>query len=308
MGRPMKDDTSIPENLSADEQPPAENDRSSYAPSPSPIHDIRRYRPGIALLAAVILFASVASCLVRWADSRFSADASVSRVICRTPGGALEILPRTTTVGAALEQWGEKKAGIGNKTLKRRIPDGSRITVAETRDGRRVVIDEMPAAERYALGLDFDINNAAAPDIALITGIGEASAARIVAWRKRHGDFMSKADLYAVPGLGADRARTIARYVSFGPDIRENPEPTQPAEKEESPRPSEKLAKDDPPIDINNAAATDLMRIPGVGEVTAGRIVETREKSGPFKTAADLEKVNGIGKRKAERIGEYVRF
>jgi DNA uptake protein ComE-like DNA-binding protein len=53
----------------------------------------------------------------------------------------------------------------------------------------------------------------------LIPGIGEASAARIVAYRKAHGDFLAETDLYEVPGLGKDKAKTIARYVSFGPKL-----------------------------------------------------------------------------------------
>ncbi len=218
------------------------------------------------------------------------------------------MLPKGTAVGSALERWEVVKTGIDNKTLKRKVPDGSRISVTETRHGRRVIIGELPPAERYALGLDFDINRASAPDIALIPGIGEVLAARIAAYRKAHGDFLAEADLYEVPGLGEDKAKTIARYVSFGPKPGGSPGSVKRADKEEPSRPSDKLTKDDPPVDINRATAGDLMRIPGVGEVTAGRIIDTRAENGPFKTVADLEKVKGIGKKKAQRIGGFVTF
>ncbi len=275
---------------------------------PPPLPDIRRYRPGIVFLAAVILLVCTASYIVRWVDGRFFPDPVQSRVVCRAPGGAIEILPKGTAVGSALDRWEVGKAGIDNKTLKRKVPDGSRINVIETRHGRRVIIEELPPTERYALGLDFDINRASAPDITLIPGIGEASAARIVAYRKAHGDFLAETDLYEVPGLGKDKAKTIARYVSFGPKLGGSLGTVERADEEEPSHPSDKLTKDDPPVDINRAAAFDLMRIPGVGEVTAGRIIDTRTKRGPFKTVADLEQVKGIGKKKAERIGEFVTF
>jgi competence protein ComEA len=276
--------------------------------SPPPVPDIRRYRPGIVFLATVILLACTASYIVRWADARFFPDPAESRVVCRAPGGVIDIMPRGTTVGAALDRWGVEDTRIDNKTLKRTVPDGSRIDVTETRHGNRVIIEDMPPAERYALGLDFDINRASAPDITLIPGIGEASAARIVAYRKAHGDLLAETDLLAVPGLGRDRARTIARYVTFGPKLWGNPELPDTIEGERPARPSDKLTEDDPPVDINRATADDLMRIPGVGEVTAGRIIKTRDKDGPFRTVADLERVKGIGKMKAEKIGGYVRF
>jgi competence ComEA-like helix-hairpin-helix protein len=280
---------------------------------PSPPPDLFRYRPGIAALAVFIMIICVASSFARWADDRFFPDLPVSSVACRNPLGGLETLPRGTTVGAALKAWGVETTGLSDRTLKRKIPDGCRITVEETRTGRRVVIEELPPAERYALGLDFDINRAAAPDLALIRGIGEASAGRIVAYRRAHGDFSSEAELAAVPGLGRDKARTIARHVSFGTKIETGPESddiaTLGASDEKKPaHPSDKLAEGDPRVDINGAEASDLMRIPGVGEKTAERIIDCREKNGPFGTVADLEKVEGIGKKKAEKIGGYIRF
>jgi competence protein ComEA len=49
-------------------------------------------------------------------------------------------------------------------------------------------------------------------------------------------------------------------------------------------------------IDINTASAAELMVLDGIGKVYAERIVEYRNANGPFKTAEDIMKVNGIGK------------
>jgi competence protein ComEA len=290
---------------------PAVDSRPPGNATPSP--DILRYRPGIAALAAFILLVCAVSCLVRWVDERFVERPPVSRVICRGPAGGVETLPQGTTVREALAGWGVDVAGIDDAALRRRVPDGCRITVEETRSGRRVVIEEMVPAERYALGLDYDINRAGPRDLALIPGIGAVSAAKVFTYRRARGDFGSVADLRRVPGLGADKARIIARYVSFGPKVGREPTPDDLAsrdggERDEASGAPGKLTAGDRPIDINRAKASDLVRIPGVGEVTARRIIDCRERNGPFRTVADLEKVEGIGKKKAEKIGGYVRF
>ena len=59
-------------------------------------------------------------------------------------------------------------------------------------------------------------------------------------------------------------------------------------------------------ININTAGVEELTRIPGVGEVTAGKIILYRNQQGQFGKAEDLEKVKGIGRKKAERISKYI--
>jgi len=55
------------------------------------------------------------------------------------------------------------------------------------------------------------------------------------------------------------------------------------------------------PVDINTAdAATISAELKGVGPSKAQAIVEYREKHGPFKSAADLSLVKGIGERTVE--------
>ncbi len=50
-------------------------------------------------------------------------------------------------------------------------------------------------------------------------------------------------------------------------------------------------------VDINTASTAELVSVPGIGEALAQRIVEFREKNGPFETVDDLLKVRGIGER-----------
>lgn len=60
------------------------------------------------------------------------------------------------------------------------------------------------------------------------------------------------------------------------------------------------------PIDLNSATLSQLEELPGVGPVTAQKILEFRQKSGPFKTVTDLLAVPRISKNKLAKIKPYV--
>lgn len=48
-------------------------------------------------------------------------------------------------------------------------------------------------------------------------------------------------------------------------------------------------------LNLNRATAAELDALPGIGSVLANRIVEWREREGPFQSVDDLGKVEGIG-------------
>jgi len=56
-------------------------------------------------------------------------------------------------------------------------------------------------------------------------------------------------------------------------------------------------AKPSAVVNLNTATATDLQALPGIGASTAARIVEYRQKHGPFKKIEDLMNVRGVGER-----------
>jgi competence protein ComEA len=57
-------------------------------------------------------------------------------------------------------------------------------------------------------------------------------------------------------------------------------------------------------VDINTAGVEELMAVPGIGQVIAQRIVEYRDKNGPYASVDDLLKVQGIGEKSLARIRE----
>jgi competence protein ComEA len=60
------------------------------------------------------------------------------------------------------------------------------------------------------------------------------------------------------------------------------------------------------PIRLNSATLEELQEIPGVGPVTAQRIVEFREQNGPFRSVDELDAVPGIGPKRLEQMRELV--
>lgn len=56
------------------------------------------------------------------------------------------------------------------------------------------------------------------------------------------------------------------------------------------------------PVHINSAGIDELCALKGVGPKLAEKILAFREQNGPFTTPQDLQKVPGIGKKKAEGI------
>jgi comEA protein len=67
-----------------------------------------------------------------------------------------------------------------------------------------------------------------------------------------------------------------------------------------------KLPPPTKPIDLNTATSEQLQRLPGVGPVTAQRILDYRKKSGPFQSVDDLLAVKGLSTKRLEKIRPYV--
>ena len=60
------------------------------------------------------------------------------------------------------------------------------------------------------------------------------------------------------------------------------------------------------PININTAAPADLEKLPGIGLKTAERIVEYRQKNGPFKKIEELMNVRGVGEKNFLKLKDQI--
>lgn len=90
------------------------------------------------------------------------------------------------------------------------------------------------------------------------------------------------------------------------PAVAPTPDPAQPAETDPAPSvPAEDVA-DDSTVNLNVASVADLDQLPGVGPVLAQRIIDYRDEHGPYRTADDLEAVQGISARMVDELRALV--
>jgi competence protein ComEA len=200
------------------------------------------------------------------------------------------------------------------------IASGSRVVVAP--DGSYGVA-AMPGAKLVTLGLPVDLNRATSEDLDAIPGLGPALAQRIVDYRQAHGPFKKIEDLQEVSGISPESLQKLRPYLGLGgPDAMAPPDwkaamttgesvSGYNLESQEGRLPEGKsgLGPKAPPgsvIDPNLASQADLETLPGIGPVTAQRIIDYRRAHGPFKKIADLRKVSGIGRKKLEKLRPYV--
>lgn len=59
-------------------------------------------------------------------------------------------------------------------------------------------------------------------------------------------------------------------------------------------------------VNLNGATFSELNSLPGIGPITAERILEFRLENGPFKRIEELMNVRGIGEKKFLKIRELI--
>lgn len=59
-------------------------------------------------------------------------------------------------------------------------------------------------------------------------------------------------------------------------------------------------------VNINTATKEELMTVPGIGEVTAQKIIDYREKNGDFQKVEDLTKVDRIGEKTLAKFKDKI--
>jgi competence protein ComEA len=164
-----------------------------------------------------------------------------------------------------------------------------------------------------------DLNRADRAELEQVPGIGPTLAKEIENHRKVKGPFKSVDELSQVKGVGPvtlDKVRPYLRVepinlpladsASIEPMVLER----KPATPTVAPAPrtssgSKKFQPGDPPIDLNAAGLNELVKLPGIGPVTAQHIISTREER-PFSSVQDLKRVKGIGPKTLEKIQPYV--
>jgi len=60
------------------------------------------------------------------------------------------------------------------------------------------------------------------------------------------------------------------------------------------------------PINLNTATSEQLQEVPGIGPVTAEKILQARKSYGAFKSVDDLQAIKGIGPKRLEKMKKYL--
>jgi competence ComEA-like helix-hairpin-helix protein len=60
------------------------------------------------------------------------------------------------------------------------------------------------------------------------------------------------------------------------------------------------------PINLNTATSEELQLVPGIGPVTAGKILQMRKSYGSFKSVDDLLAIRGLGPKRLDKMRKYL--
>jgi len=110
-----------------------------------------------------------------------------------------------------------RSADLDAINLAARVADGQQIVVPARRDASGVAGAAAGAAGADAGALPagpINLNTATAEQLDQLDGVGPATAAKILAWRREHGGFRAVDDLAQVPGIGPKRLAALRPHVS----------------------------------------------------------------------------------------------
>jgi competence protein ComEA len=147
-----------------------------------------------------------------------------------------------------------------------------------------------------------DLNHAGRAELRQVPGVGDALARRIEDHRRRRDGFRSVDELDDVPGVGPATLERLRPWLAVRPGDDPDGSDNPPAGGERSGPKAAGLTR---PIDVNRATAAELERLPGIGPKMSQRIVAER-RNGLFRSAEDLRRVPGIGPKTLERLRPFV--
>lgn len=95
-------------------------------------------------------------------------------------------------------------------------PSGEPVSMAPADRSQAVWTENAPVSEDPArpMGLKIDINSADADTLALLPGVGEVLAGRIIGYREENGAFAEISDIMAVEGIGPGTFDKIKDYIT----------------------------------------------------------------------------------------------
>lgn len=230
-------------------------------------------RRNVGVLVALLISVGLALLARPWWEPRLESGVLVE-IAGDVPKPGTYLLFEATVAGA-VEAAGGDPAGFAATP----VPAGHRV-ILEGPEARIA-----PPSDPLLVALPVDVNLADAAALDALPGVSRSQAAAIVGDRQRRGPYYTLEDLARVSGISAAKVEALRPFLTVG-DI--GPKP--PAA----------------PLNLNTATAVELEALPGIGPVTAARIVVDRAERGPYVRVDDLKRVKGIGQATVERLRPHL--
>lgn len=168
------------------------------------------------------------------------------------------------------------------------------------------------------ISFPINLNTASKDELMLIDGIGESTADKIIEYRERNGGFASVSQLIEINGIGEAKLEKFRSFLYVEGDTGFVDEPQNndgndyqedyntpdddnnnndiPYEEQTQPPVEETFPEDTeiPMVELNSATAEDFMKLPGIDEEMAYKIVEFREKIQYFSHPYELLYIDGM--------------
>ena len=138
-----------------------------------------------------------------------SADSLAVEIVKSDQPQGIYFVDSKTTINQLLKNAGFEKSSPRDFQLD----DGMKITVDSSSGKNHIVMTEIEADKRLALGIKFDINQATEDDLLLIKGIGEATAGKILDLRGKLGRFRNMEQLMEIKGIKEKKLTEIRKYL-----------------------------------------------------------------------------------------------
>ena len=100
---------------------------------------------------------------------------------------------------------------FSGRSDSRRLKAGDKIYLTGD-SSPSIAVGKMGAPQALALGLPLDINSATFDDLVLVSGIGEKTAARIIALREKKGGLRRIEELMEIKGIKEKKLDRIKKY------------------------------------------------------------------------------------------------
>ncbi len=148
-----------------------------------------------------------------------TADSTALQVDLGAGQGGVYFFEEPPSIAGVLKYIAPEKASIfkdDEDTLHRTLRRGDRLVIEFNPPAIQVL--SMEPRVRLALGMPIDVNSATVEDLALLSGIGPATAGAIVSYRDSRGGLSTLSELKRIPGIGKKRYEAFQRHLVLDRD------------------------------------------------------------------------------------------